>query len=344
VNARQSHRSQAIRLAGVIATGIGSLPGEDIDRAIGTVFTELPDLPHLPELPSRGPGADMIGRAAAALADLHIDLQPSGWRLVPRAGMDERRAESLLERDLDALVPVAAEHDGPLKIQLAGPWTLAASLQTTRGPVLADAGAVRDLLSSYVESAVQHVAAVRRRTPQAKLLLQLDEPSLPAVLAGVLPTASGLGAIAAVDEQAVERPIREVVAAVDVPVTVHCCASRVPHEVLGATNVAAISIDLLAGQPDRDALATLVDQGRSLWLGVVSGLGPGVPPRPRDVADPVRRLWGELGFSPQLLTERVVLTPSCGLAGASEGWARTAMQLVRQAAKILAEAPEGMSA
>lgn len=74
------------------ATGVGSLPGEDIDAALGLVFTELPDLPHLPELPGRGPGADMVGRTAGALADLHVDLQPSGWRLVSRAGIDERRA------------------------------------------------------------------------------------------------------------------------------------------------------------------------------------------------------------------------------------------------------------
>lgn len=332
------------RLARVTATGIGSLPGEDMDRALAAAFTELPDLPYLPELPARGPGADMIGRAAVSLLDLHIDLQPSGWRLVARPGMDERRAQSLLDRDLDALVPIAADHDGPLKVQLAGPWTLAASLQTSRGPVLADAGAVRDLLASYVESVVQHLAEVRRRVPRAGLLLQLDEPSLSAVAVGAVPTASGFGTIAAVDEQALQRPIREVVAAAGVPVAVHCCAARPPLDLLRNTEAGAVSTDLLAGEPDRDALATLVDAGRSLWLGVVPSLGPGVPPRPRDVADLVRRLWRELGFAPELLTQRVVLTPSCGLAGASEGWARTAMQLVRQAARILAEAPEGMSA
>jgi hypothetical protein len=36
----------------------------------------------------------------------------------------------------------------------------------------------------------------------------------------------------------------------------------------------------------------------------------------------------------------VTLTPSCGLANASLGWARTAMRLVRQAARVLTEAPE----
>src|SRR5690242_15171104 len=101
------------------------MPGDDIDAALALVFTELPDLPHLPELPARGPGADLVGRTAATLVDLHVDLQPSGWRLVARGGIDERRAGEMLERDLDALVPVAATHDGPLKVQLCGPLTLA---------------------------------------------------------------------------------------------------------------------------------------------------------------------------------------------------------------------------
>jgi methionine synthase II (cobalamin-independent) len=328
----------------VIGTGIGSLPGEDIDEAVGLVFTELADLPHLPELPARGPGADMIGRTAAALAELHVDLQPSGWRLVDRAGVDESRAAAMLERDLDALVPVAGEHDGPLKVQLAGPWTLAASLQTLRGPVLADPGAVRDLVESFTETATLHLADVAMRAPDARLLLQIDEPSLPAVLSGAIPTASGFGRVAAADEQTVSRSLRAVVERVAVPVVVHCCAARPPLAVLQAGGVAGVSIDLSAADPDREALAGLVDAGRQLWLGVVPALGPGAPPRPADVVGPVRRLWRELGFGPELLVERVVLTPGCGLAGASAGWAHTAMRLVRQAAKILADAPEGITA
>ena len=75
------------------ATGVGSLPGTDPREAAAVVAGELPDLPHLPELPGRGPGADMVGRTAArCCVDLHVDLQPSGWRLVDRPGMDERRA------------------------------------------------------------------------------------------------------------------------------------------------------------------------------------------------------------------------------------------------------------
>jgi methionine synthase II (cobalamin-independent) len=323
----------------VRATGIGSLPGDDIDAGIALVFTELPDFPHLPELPARGPGADMIGRTAAALVDLYVDLQPSGWRLVPRPGMDLRRARQLLERDLDALVPVAATHDGPLKVQLAGPWTLAAALQTERGPALADPGAVRDLMASYAEAVSAHLDEVRRRAPQAQLTLQLDEPSLPAVLAGSVPTSSGLSRVRAVPAADAEQALREAVTAAAVPVVVHCCAADVPLTLFAGSGVAAVSLDLAVTRIDRDELGAAVERGFVLWAGVVPALGPGVAPSVREVVEPVRRLWGELGFAAELMAEHVTLTPACGLAGASVGWATTAMRLVRQAAKVLAEEP-----
>src|SRR5205823_2635600 len=81
-----------------------------------------PDFPHLPELPARGPGADLIGRTAALLVDVAVDLVPAGWRLVPRPGVDLRRARDLLERDLDLFTELAGGYTGPLKLQAAGPW------------------------------------------------------------------------------------------------------------------------------------------------------------------------------------------------------------------------------
>src|SRR4051812_15421287 len=88
----------------------------------------------------------MIGRTAALLADLAVDLTPAGWRLVPRPGLDQRRAREFLARDLDALHDVAEGYTGPLKVQAAGPWTLAAGLERVRGErAVVDPGARRDL-------------------------------------------------------------------------------------------------------------------------------------------------------------------------------------------------------
>jgi methionine synthase II (cobalamin-independent) len=52
-------------------------------------------------------------------------------------------------------------------------------------------------------------------------------------------------------------------------------------------------------------------------------------------------MWHELGFASELLPDIVTVTPTCGLAGASQGWAHSAYRVLRQAARTLAEAPEG---
>jgi methionine synthase II (cobalamin-independent) len=324
------------------ATGIGSLPGTDIDSAVALVFDALPDLPHLPELPARGAGSDMIGRTAAGLVDLHVDLQPAGWRLTQRPGFEERSAVETLERDVDALLPFS-DYDGTVKVQLTGPWTLAAQVELPRGgKVLTDRGATRDVVDALAETARQHLAEVSRRMPAASLILQLDEPALPAVLAGLIPTESGLGRIPARETPDVVAGIATTITAAQVPVVVHCCAAEPPVRLIHQAGAHAISLDLdaAAGRLDLDQLGETVDAGLLLWLGVVPTLGPGVPPAVRDVLVPVRRLWSQLGFAADEMPDKVTLTPACGLAAASAGWARSALRLLAQAARALSEAPE----
>jgi methionine synthase II (cobalamin-independent) len=316
------------------ATGVGSLPGTDPAEAVRVVLGELPELPHLPELPARGPGADLVGRSAALLVDLAVDLTPAGWRLVPRGGIDLRRAQELVSRDLDALHDVAGGHVGPLKVQAAGPWTLAAGLERERGErAVVDPGARRDVAQSLAEGVAAHVAAVSARVPGARIVVQLDEPSLPAVLQGGLPTASGFGKLPAVAAPDVESELAAVVAAVPGPVVVHCCAHRAPLDLLRATGAHGLSFDLGLVQ-DLDALGAAVDAGTHLLVGVVPGTDAPLP-APKATASRLRAWWRELGFPADDLHAAVTLTPSCGLAGASPSYARAAMAHVREAARFL---------
>ncbi|GAA3175319.1 methionine synthase [Blastococcus jejuensis] len=316
------------------ATGVGSLPGADPIEAMRLVLGELPEFPHLPELPGRGAGADMIGRTAALLVDLAVDITPAGWRLVPRSGIDLRRAREFLARDLDALTDVADGWAGPLKLQAAGPWTLAASLERSRGDrAVVDAGARRDLAQSLTEGLAVHVADVAARVPGAQIVVQLDEPSMPAVLQGALPTASGFGRLAAVEESVAEQELAAVVAGSSVPVVLHCCAPRMPLALFRRAGAAAVSFDLGLVQ-DLDAVGESVDAGVHLLVGVVPGVDAALP-APKATASRVQAWWNELGFAADDLAGAVTLTPACGLAGATPGYARSAMTHLREAAKYL---------
>jgi methionine synthase II (cobalamin-independent) len=316
------------------ATGVGSLPGTDPAEALRTVLGELPAMPHLPELPGRGAGADMIGRTAALLIDLAVDLTPAGWRLVPRPGVDLRRAQEFLARDLDALHDQAEGYSGPLKVQATGPFTLAAGLERIRGErAIVDAGARRDIAQSLVEGLREHVAAVRGRVPGAEVVVQLDEPSLPDVLQGGLPTMTGFGKLSPLDAPDVEAELTATLAALPGPVVVHCCARRFPMLLVRAAGASAVSFDLGLVQ-DLDAIGTAVDAGTHLLVGVVPGTDTSLP-EPKATASRVQAWWRELGFAPEQLAAAVTLTPACGMAGATPAYARSAMAHVREAAKYL---------
>jgi methionine synthase II (cobalamin-independent) len=321
-------------------TGLGSVPGDDI-REWMRVVLEVVDIPFLPELPAR-PYGDMLSRTVAVLTELAADLQPVGWRLTgggdARASLDQRRARALLQEDLDVLEEFAYEYEGPLKVQLTGPWTLAASLERPRGDkVLADHGARRDLAQALADGVQQHLADVRKRVPGAEVVLQVDEPGLPAVLAGAVPTASGWSKHRSVDGPAAVELLSMFTTAA--PTVVHCCAARPPIEVFTKSGAAGVSVDVsLLGNAAWDQIAIAAEAGTTLYAGLVPTTGP--IPEPDHAAAPLVRRWRELGLDPELM-KQIVITPACGLAAApSPADARARLELLRRIVDVVGEAAD----
>ncbi|MCW0215199.1 MAG: methionine synthase [Pseudonocardia sp.] len=321
------------------ATGVGSLPGTDPREAAATVVGELPLLPFLPELPARGVGADPIGRTAGLLVDLAVEVVPTGWRVTARPGKDHRRAVDLLRTDLDAL-DEACDEPKPawVKVQVVGPWTLAAGIETMSGHrILTDRGAVREFSASLAEGLRTHIAEVTARTG-ARVVVQLDEPRLPAVLAGALPTASGYGTVRSVAEPDAADGLRDLIAAIGAPVVVRCAAERPPLALLAEVGASALAID--ATRPSisgdtaipaaLDAVGQIWDTGMPLFLGMVPVRPMARVPETKDLAKRAFDLADRLGFARARLPELAVPTPTAGLADSTPDWSRTAMELCRR--------------
>ena len=322
---------------GVRATGIGSMPGEDLLGAVRAVIDDLPDLPHLPELPDRGATAAMTGRTAAVVGDLGFDLQPAGGRLTNAPGIDHRRARSLLAQDLDVLEEQAQGWSGTLKVQLAGPWTMAATVEKPRGDkVLSDHGARRELAQALAEGVVGHLADVARRVPGADVVLQVDEPALPAVLAGRVPTASGFGRHRTVHPPEASEALGWVLAAAGDRLTaVHCCDPDVPIGLVRGAGAGAVSVDATTLPASAyDALAGVLDDGATVLLGVVPATGT-TAPSTRAVVDRTQRLLDMLGLDVVEVADQLVLTPTCGLAGTTPARARAVLRTLHEAAREL---------
>lgn len=327
-----------------VATGVGSLPGDD-DRAyaeaVRLVLGELPDLPFLPELPARGAGAGMTGRALAIMDGLGADLQPAGWRLTDAPGIDHRRARSQLAQDLDQVEEQGQGLTGSFKVQLAGPWTLAATVERPRGDkVLADHGARRDLAQALAEGVRTHVADVRRRLPDAeRLVVQVDEPALTAVMGGGIPTASGFGRHRTVHPPEVSEALGwlfDAIAGAGAEAWVHSCAPDAPLQLLRGAGARGLVVDLsVLSAADHEVVAEALDAGETVGLGVVPSTDPGAAPTDGELAERVLRWLDMVGLDPATVGDRLVVTATCGLAGASQQWARQSLTLLRATAAHL---------
>jgi Cobalamin-independent synthase, Catalytic domain len=333
------------------------MPGTDPDEAMRVIAGELPDFPYLPELPDRGPGADVTGRTAALLVDIAAEVTPRGWRLAERPGRDLARARTMLSTDLDVLEEVLDGYRGPLKIQLCGPWTLAATLELTRtmNMALSDPGAVADLTASLAEGTAAHVAELAKRVPGAQLVVQFDEPALPAVARGEVPTASGMSRLAAIEEEPLRERLAQVLAAARRYTVVHSCGNGVPFGLIRLAGADAVSFDLSQlRRGEVDGVAEAAEAGMGVFAGAVPAVpgpapaaaGPGRPgginpadgsDEARESAERVIRLWRHLGLPLETLPGQAVITPACGLAGATPAQARAALTRCREAASMLAE-------
>ena len=264
---------------------------------------------------------------------------------------------------------MADGYQGPLKSGVCGPWTLAATIELTRSqdPALADPGAIADLTASLAEGVAAHVADVRKRVPGGHILLQLDEPALPAVIAGEVPTASGLNRLPVPEASSLETSLGSIISAAATFTIVHCCAMSVPFGMIKGAGADGVGCDLSKLRPAaEEGLAEVVEAGLGILTGVVPATGreaagdlsgaeragteragperagTGRPPSARQAAERVTGLWRRMGWpaaegGPGGVAAQVVLTPACGMAGASPGYARDAMARCREAARLLPE-------
>jgi hypothetical protein len=180
---------------------------------------------------------------------------------------------------------------------------------------------------------------VRTLVPGATLVLQLDEPSLPAVLAGRLPTASGYGSLRPVDPQTAASGLRDVLAAAgDGPTVVHCCDPSVPLPLLRTAGAGAVALDVTGLRPAQwESVAATVEAGVQLYAGCLPTDGSGTAAHG---ADTVTAGWRAAGLAMSDLSG-IVVSPTCGLPGLTPEGARRVQRTAVEVAAELSERSAG---
>jgi hypothetical protein len=96
-----------------------------------------------------------------------------------------------------------------------------------------------------------------------------------------------------------------------------------------------VDLDLVgANTAALDELGELLDAGVALFAGVVPTTGTR-PPSSVVAAEAVTGIWRRLGFPLERAAAQVVVTPTCGLAGATPAYARAALAACVEAARRL---------
>jgi hypothetical protein len=279
----------------------------------------------------------MVGRTAALISrvsqDLAVETTVTGWRLASGPTRETRRALSWLGEDLDRCEEVFGSSAGWFKLQLCGPWTLARAVEAPKGgPALRDRGLVAELAGALAQAAADHVADARRRLPGRKVVLQIDEPSLPAVLSGAVGTASGMSRLPAVPPGDAAALLARVRRAADAASILHCCA-EFPFATAASAGFDGLSFDLRHTPEPPDPVAAAFEAGTRLVLGAVpTSADPAVPGSADRRWARVVELWRRTGLRPADLA-RLAFSPACGLAGASPASARDALSAAADLAR-----------
>ncbi|MFI8526766.1 hypothetical protein ACIGB8_20090 [Promicromonospora sukumoe] len=340
-------------------SGHGPWPGgeRDVLEAQQTALGELAELPtgvdpvpFLTQLTQRGPGADALGRTAALLTEMPVELGPHGWKLTERPGADARRADAFWRDDLGALAIAAHGHTGALTVEVLGPWTLAAQLWSARGDrVLADTDARAELALALADGLRTLVSDVVAQVPGAAVTVQLAEPLLGQVHAGVLPTFSGFSRLRAVDGPGIVGGLEPVLAAVrDVGArsVVHLGGTwvGVPPVVLAGAD--ALGLDLADVGPGGwnekawELIARAVERGTGLWAGLPPAqVSQCAGPALGQLADVVGVPWRRIGLPAAQLADVTLLAAPRRQLGSADAH-RTELANLGRVAEALAEKAE----
>ncbi|MGP4992548.1 hypothetical protein [Glutamicibacter ardleyensis] len=313
----------------VFVTSFCHFPGQEPMEIHKVVRGELgePNLAVMPQLAERGVGADPLGRSTSMVSDMGFDLQPHGWRIGVGDGIDARRARSFLRSDENLLADVLGAEKKPaqrLKVSVLGPWSLAAGLYLSHGErILIDHGARRDILQAYADGVKQHLLRLRSSTSIRQFTVQLDEPELPGVLDGTLPTASGYRTLRSIPR----AEVREVYAQF-VQTMAQIEGTSVIVNLPGADTDWIKRVDILhqAGvngylieppsmnHPRWERMASLIESGSQIYLQLLT---PGMrAPGVVEGVHHVLRPWQQLGL-PLTRLGQLTLMPATSFAHSS---------------------------
>lgn len=347
-----------------LATGVGSMPHADTATAMRVMFENFPTIPYYPQLPKRDFRENMYAQFSENLPGItHDSVNETISVFIGEETLAQVEAfyARYLEDDLD-LFAVSREYAAGLyalrdagdalknarwvKGQVTGPISFGLKVvDQNLKPLLYD-DSLRDVLVKHLarkaqwqERFLQSVGARSSRpgeeTSPLPTIIFVDEPSLALIGASMV----------ALNRDEVIRDLEEIFSAIRGLKGTHCCGNT-DWSMLLETSVNIISFDALNYAENLALFAgdvkKFLDRGGVLAWGIVptieEEIANATPASLVARLDAAMGLLVKKGIDRDLLYERALITPACGLGTVSVAAAERAFRLTREVSQQLQSA------
>jgi len=331
-----------------MVTGVGSLPLTDAAEACELVFQYVEEAPHWPQLPRIGENEGMLQQFTEGMPGLvrengRVFLKPlepyDEWERFYTAyeegdlsafsiGNDRARG---LHRFMEELSRRARPRY--VKGQVTGPITLGLSLRDEHGASVFFDGDLRDMLVKLVTMKARWQEELFRRTlPDVETIMFIDEPTL---------TSYG-SAFMNVNRQSVIAALTEVAQGLEGLTGVHICGTtdwpmimEVGLDIINFDAFTYLSSFVLYPKE----LKAYLERGSAVAWGIVPTDEEALDGT--DATELAERLGATLdelvgeGMQSDMLYQRSLVTPSCGVGSLSESGARCAYEMTHDVSALL---------
>ena len=312
-----------------LATGIGSLPFVDTQRAIDLILRCVPHAPFWPQLPKCDMREGMIAQFSENLPGLKIDQ--SGLHFAPIDIEKELEIfyEKFISQDLSyfKLTPEFARglhafyqrlKDTDLskvefiKCQVTGPFTFCSGINDSNGnSILHDEVLMQAMVKGLSMKALWQLEYFKQFGK--KMIMFFDEPYLTCVGSAYTPVNRN-------DVIDVFSELTDSLDSQDCLVGIHCCGNTDWSMLMDSGSIDIINFDAFEFQERfvlyADNLKSFLKRGGVICWGIVPTQGYNVSQTPEELLQKIKSgldILVKKGIDRDLLLERLMISPACGL-------------------------------
>ena len=316
-----------------LATGIGSLPYINSDKALELIFKYVAQIPFWPQLPKRDVAEGMLAQFSEHIPCLKLTSEGLVFRPVNQDKELEIFYDRLIAQDFEyfkispdyaqglwrfyeKLQQIDLSQIKAIKCQVTGPFTFAASLNDSEGnSLLNNEVFLQVIIKAMAMKALWQVNLFKKFAK--KIIVFIDEPFLSSFGSAYTPlnreqVIQGLGEVASI------------LKAADALAGVHCCGNTDWSIFTDCAGIDIINFDLnfferlaLYGRN----LKGFLQRGGYLCWGAVATQEPNLPQNADTLIKKIEQAMDLLikkGISRQVLENQLLLSPACGLGSLSE--------------------------